>query len=276
MAIELNSYELSRRWFDWAFDNPELIKPEHTAIYFFAIEHCNRLGWKDKFGFPSQMVMDALGIKKNRTFIKYFDQLCDWGFIKLIQKSQNQYSSNIISLSFDCTKKDKATAKPLDKAMLNHRDKHMQKQVQPIGTIDKQLNNLTTEQLNQEQLNNIMPDGSYQKFLEIYSGWYEKRVGVKISFDGMQGKALKKIITFLIANSKEKNCTGGADAWEYILLNWHKLDKFYQDQIKVNQIQSNLPNILNQLKNGNSKSKPANDRNNIHHLIDEMFGQPSE
>ncbi len=118
-----------------------------------------------------------------------------------------------------------------------------------------------------------LPDGSYQKFLEIYSSWYEGKVGVKIQFDGMQGKALKKIITFLIANSKEKNCTGGAAAWEYILLNWNKLDTFYQDQLKVNQIQSNLPNILNQLKNGTSKSKPTNSQSDIHRAIDAIFSK---
>jgi len=116
-----------------------------------------------------------------------------------------------------------------------------------------------------------LPDGSYQKFLDIYSNWYENLVGVKIKFDGVQGKALKKIIAYLIANSKEKNAQGGADAWEYILLNWSKIDKFYQDQTKVNQIESNLPNILNQLKNGNSKAKPTNSQENINNIIDSMF-----
>src|SRR5438105_2978144 len=119
----ISGYELSRAWFDWAFENPELINPSHVAIYFFAIEQCNRLGWKDKFGFPTQMAMDALGIKKHRTYIKYFEDLCEWGFIKLIQKSTNQYSSNIISLTLALPKKDKASVKALDKALLNQRDK---------------------------------------------------------------------------------------------------------------------------------------------------------
>ena len=34
----MNGYELSRKWFDWSFENPELVSPSHTAIYFFAIE----------------------------------------------------------------------------------------------------------------------------------------------------------------------------------------------------------------------------------------------
>ncbi len=83
----MNSYELSRNWFDWCFENPEKINPNHSAIYFFAIEHCNRLGWRDKFGFPTQMAMDAVGIKKHQTYIRYFNELCEWGFFKLIQNT---------------------------------------------------------------------------------------------------------------------------------------------------------------------------------------------
>ena len=64
----MNSYELSRKFWDFAFENPDRIKPIHAAIYFFAIEHCNRLGWKEKFGLPSQMVMEAIGVKNWRTY----------------------------------------------------------------------------------------------------------------------------------------------------------------------------------------------------------------
>ena len=70
----MNSYELSRDWFDFAFSNPEKIKPTHASIYFFAIEHCNRLGWKKNFGFPSQMVMESIGVKNWRTY-KYLSVL---------------------------------------------------------------------------------------------------------------------------------------------------------------------------------------------------------
>ena len=58
----MNSYELSRAWFNFCFENPDKVNPNHSAIYFFAIEHCNRLGWKDKFGFPSQMAMEAVAV----------------------------------------------------------------------------------------------------------------------------------------------------------------------------------------------------------------------
>lgn len=129
----MNSYELSRNYFDWCFENPEKITPNHTAIYFFAVEHCNRLGWKEKFGLPSQMVMDAIGIKNWRTYIKAFNDLTEWGFFELIQKSKNQYSSNIIAI----VNNTKATTKALDKAMQTQ----VQKQGQSIVSIDKPNNN---------------------------------------------------------------------------------------------------------------------------------------
>ncbi len=81
----MNSYDLSRGWFDFAFENPEKINPNHAAIYFFAIEHNNRLGWRNKFGFPTQMAMDAIGIKKASTYKKYFNDLDDWGLFIMIK-----------------------------------------------------------------------------------------------------------------------------------------------------------------------------------------------
>lgn len=137
---ELSSYELSRNWFDWCFENPEKISPNDTALYFFIIEHCNRLGWKDKFGLPMEMAKDAIGISNYRTYSRSFNNLVDWGFIKLYEKSKNQYSANVIGL----VKNTKASTKALSKAM----QKHSQKQVHGIVCIDKPINQLTNEPIN--------------------------------------------------------------------------------------------------------------------------------
>lgn len=130
----MDLYSLSRQWFDWSFENPELIKPSHTALYFFCIEHCNRLGWKDKFGLPTTMAKDAIGIKSYHTYIDTLNDLINWGFIKLIQKSTNQYSCNIIALSNNA----KAHSKALDKALIKHMSKQSQSTVQSIDSIDIQ------------------------------------------------------------------------------------------------------------------------------------------
>ena len=132
--MKLTGYEISRAWWDFAFANPERIKPVHSALLFFAIEHCNRLGWKEKFGLPSQMAMEAIGIGSYNTYIPAFNDLCEWGFFTLIQKSKNQYSSSIIALSIF----DKASDKALDKALIKHDTKHCESTEQSTGSIDKQ------------------------------------------------------------------------------------------------------------------------------------------
>jgi len=147
----MNSYELSRTWFDWCFENPEKINPNHSALYFFAIEHCNRLAWKSKFGLPTEMAKEAIGIKSYTTYIKTLNDLVDWGFIKMIEKSKNQYSSNIVAL----LKNDKALDKALDKAIV----KASKKRVESNDSIDKPINKETIEQINKENV--------YRSFLHL-------------------------------------------------------------------------------------------------------------
>lgn len=96
---KVNTFKLSRQWFDFAFDNTDIISGNHAALYFFAIDHNNRLGWKSNFGFPTGMAMEAIGLSSYRTFKKCLDDLIKWDFIKLIKDSSNQYSSRVISLT---------------------------------------------------------------------------------------------------------------------------------------------------------------------------------
>jgi uncharacterized protein (UPF0333 family) len=159
----MDIYSLSRTFWDYAFENPEKIKPNHCALFFFAVEHCNRLGWKEKFGLPTTMVMEALGIKSYHTYIKTFNDLIDFGFFILHEKSKNQYSSNVIALA----KNAKANAKALDKALSKHDAKHISKHsqstVQSIDSINIQYTNIplynsTNDEIENEVFKRISSD----------------------------------------------------------------------------------------------------------------------
>jgi len=130
----MDSYTLSRNFFNWSFENPEKIKPNHIALYFFCIEHCNRLGWKQKFGLPTTMAKEAIGIRSYNTYVETLTDLVEFGFLQLLEKSKNQYSSNIIALS----NFDKAHNKALDKALIKHGTKQGESTIQSIDSIDKQ------------------------------------------------------------------------------------------------------------------------------------------
>lgn len=191
----MNSYDLSRMFWDWAFDNPEKISPNHVAIFFFAVEHCNRLGWKDKFGFPSQMTMDAIGIKKHSTYIRYFDDLVEFGFFKLIQKSRNQYSSNIISLTCAMPKNGKALGKAISK--------HGEKQTESIGlgmgistgSIDKQI-------LNQEQYIPIKQDQPKKNVFPFLQELVKSGVPKNLAEEWIQVRKAKRLTNTKTAFNK--------------------------------------------------------------------------
>jgi hypothetical protein len=76
------------------------------------------------------MVMEAIGVKNWRTYSQGLNELIEFDFVKLIEKSTNQYSSNIIAI----VNFTKADTKALDKAL----QKHDTKQGQSIVSIDKQ------------------------------------------------------------------------------------------------------------------------------------------
>lgn len=119
-------------------------------VYLWNVELNNRLGWVKKFASPASQAMAAAGIKSYNTYKKVFRDLVDWGFIEVIQEAKNQYSSNVIALSFI----DKALDKALDKAMTTHLTSDVHSTVN--GTVNgtcsiiKQINLETNKPINQE------------------------------------------------------------------------------------------------------------------------------
>jgi hypothetical protein len=171
-------YELSRQFFDWAFENPDLVKPVHIAVYFFAMEHCNRLGWKEKFGLPTTMSMEAIGIKSYKTYKVTFDELVQWGFIKVIKKASNQYSAVIIAM----VKNTKAHTKAYTKATL----KHAPKQVQSIDQSTCESTDSIDKPNNQEPNNHKPITENQKKFIppnkkEVIEYFIEKGFDEKLA-----------------------------------------------------------------------------------------------
>lgn len=210
----MTGYDLSRNWFDWCFENPEKISPNHTAMYFFIIEHCNRLGWKEKFGLPTTMVKDAIGIKSYNTYKNTLNDLVEFGFIKMIEVSKNQYSSNIIALSNFNKTLDNARNKALDKATLKHLTKQSESTSESIDSIDKPITiePLTNKPITIEEQPAMPPPFSFEKSLlnygfekQLVSDWLKVRktkrgTNTKTAFDDFI-----KTIEELVFTGREKN-----------------------------------------------------------------------
>jgi hypothetical protein len=109
-------------------------------------------------------------------------------------------------------------------------------------------------------------DKLYPKMINVYNDFCVKRIGVGAKMDGLQGKSMKSIIAYLATQVKmkrgdEMNETemndGIISAWEYILSKWDLVKGFYAEQIKLSQINANLPNILMQLKTSKTNNRDA-------------------
>jgi hypothetical protein len=161
----MNGYELSRDWFNFCFENPEKIRPTHTALYFFAIEHCNRLAWKEVFGLPTTMAMEAIGIRSYKTYKQTLTDIVDWGFLRMVEVSKNQHSSNKVAL----VKNTEAHTEALDKAML----KHVSKQVQSTVSINKHINQSTEEPITEESMYRQIQEAT--SYIELIPLWQEYR-----------------------------------------------------------------------------------------------------
>lgn len=133
----MNVYDLLRNWYNFKFENPSKTKSIHSDLLCYLIDKWNRLGQKKEFGLPTTMTMELLNIGSYNTYKKTLDDLVEFGFVKIVKESKNQYQSKIIALS----KIDDATDKALDKATIKASDK-------ASDTIDRQINKLTNTQVN--------------------------------------------------------------------------------------------------------------------------------
>ncbi|NNK76666.1 MAG: hypothetical protein HKP42_11480 [Maribacter sp.] len=108
----MTGYELSRAWFDFAYEHPD-VRPSHHALYLHTVEICNRLGWKETFDLPTAYSMEMLGISNYRTYKRSLDDLIKWGFIRMVRRSKNQHRANVVALAKNTNAVYDATTKAL-------------------------------------------------------------------------------------------------------------------------------------------------------------------
>lgn len=93
----------------------------------------------------------------------------------------------------------------------------------------------------------------FKELMDIYFEWYQKETDITPKIDGVTGKHLKQIITFLKKQAADENEV--KSIFEHILNSWEELDDFYKNQRELRQINTNINIILNTLKNGKQDSK---------------------
>lgn len=262
-----NGYILSRNWFNFSFEKKEA-KVQHTALYMWVVELNNRLGWKEEFQLPTIDTMEGLSIGNKNTYISTLNDLVEWKFIQIVKASKNQYQATVIKLCYD--KSATALVTALDTALQQHSTQHSDSIGDGIDTgsdpIDKQVNN-ETEKPNKPKTNKRSSSSADEvntnDYLKVYNDFLEKKIGASEHFSVAGRTALKKIRQYLEAQVKIKHPRMEGEelesqtlaAFNYLFVNFDKWDNFHKGQIKLQQIESNLLNIINSIKNGNPKDK---------------------
>lgn len=93
-----SGYALSRAWFDYAFENPDKVTVNQTALFMWLIELNNRMGWALKLSFNTEDAGIACGLKDRKTVWKAMNELVEIGFVTMIFKSSHRHKASVISI----------------------------------------------------------------------------------------------------------------------------------------------------------------------------------
>lgn len=105
----------------------------------------------------------------------------------------------------------------------------------------------------------------FKENIDIYNEFVKRLTGLPARLDARSGKSMKQINAYLLTAVKEKTEDKVIEAWELILNSYELWDSFHKKQIELHQINSNLINIINAIKNGrkNTTIDKQRDRENL-------------
>lgn len=113
-----------------------------------------------------------------------------------------------------------------------------------------------------QQIENKDDKHIYKMSIDIYHKFCLSNFDAPAKIDAVQGKALKTILVYLKKLCIQKGNHTPQDilnALQYIFSNWKNLEPFLQKQVKLSQINSNLVNIIQQLKKEQATNSIADD-----------------
>ena len=113
--------------------------------------------------------------------------------------------------------------------------------------------------------------GIFQRFTASYDDFFKKLNGVPAQYGKASGAATNSLVAYFRKIARDRatkdavNDPGESyidekahEGWVYVLNNWARLDGFLQTKTRLIDINSNIQNIITQLKNGHSKKQTGN------------------
>lgn len=228
-----NGYQLTKAWFDFVFESKEETRPIHAALYLWIVELNNRLHWQEVIGLPTEYTMQAIGVKGYQHYKKALDDLVRWGFVSIISKSNNQHTSNHISLNMLSTLSMNQGVKQSTKQGVNQgRHNKTVKTVKTDKTIKKEIAGAFSTDYNPT---NTFERLAYMLWKQIYddlilqsikpsnhlkaksSSWIN-HIRLMIESDQRSEKEIEEVLSFLTVN----------DFWKKNIRSTEKLRKQFE------------------------------------------------
>lgn len=279
----INGFRQIERFYSIVYSGKHEIRTQHVSLYMFLLNQNNRSNWSEWFKCPFDLAMAGACIGSKQTYYNSLHDLKEWNLIDYIP-GENNWKSPKISLI--CLSKNEPQhvpqCEPMDEQLHEQVTIQLPEQVnEPIyKLITNKLNNYIT--LNWSKL--ISPEGDpgkkeentskglHQNMISVYSDFITKKTSVPAKITAGDGKAMKEIITYMKNASKDKSDDGVLNSWSHLLGSWDKLESFYQGKLKLMEINSNMVNLINQIKNGSGKQgKNATvSINSVYDLIDRV------
>lgn len=193
------------------------------------------------------------------------NELIKWDLLKYVENNQTVTEG---LGNPNVTIKDKDKEKDKDKKKEKDKERGAENVVNILHNENGNYKPLDTD----EDLGggNSGQDG-YRGFMAVYNTFIKGR-GIPFRITGADGKALKDIIKYLgdVDTVKQGNKTP-LEVWEFILSNWDNLDNWQQTQTQLRQINAQLPNIIEKLKQYyNGKSKSNYNQNTVANLANTL------
>lgn len=285
----MNTYRFSKYWFEFASLNED-VNSNHTAMVFFIIDLANRLNWAEQFGLPTLHTQETLKMRSYKTYKKTLDDLVYFGVIKILQKSANQYTSNIICFDTALVSALVKNTEPTTKASIEADTKATPKQSRHNKTITNYIKTyyklIETDkkdfaEIETENISSIkLLENLDEKFSVYIYGILKSNSEVEFK-DEWQ---LKKSCYYqLVLNSSHfhkimQKSNIQEEKYKALLLEFFR-HKSTQLSVKWKSISDLFQNAINYINkkikdNGNGTSKP-NEKNTVAYIQQQQMREPA-
>lgn len=268
----INGFDQLKTLYSIVFSNKYDFTPQHISLYVFLINQNNRNNWVEWFKCPYDLAMAGSCIGSKKTYYKCLRDLQAWGLLKY-EQGVNEWKAPKIRLEvLKCTGNDYVAVPVSEQVELP-----LQKQVMDPMVVSDINNKHKTQNPKPLIISETTEAVSslHENFIKIHSDFYLKVTGVKYKFQGgADGKAIKNLINYIRKATEEKMGTATdqeiLNGWRSILDKYDRWDPFFKSQLKIIQIESNLPNIIANIKGIRNNGQSNHQKQSARDIFDEI------